>query len=133
LREGRCVQLVGVEKGNDERLTQNELKDGVSTFVVDFDVPSFLWRAHSKIWKLENRFHDELVRLERELDKQTVWYEISLEAAEAGYSYFYSTLSALPPTYFAAKTVRPVKAPRLPVKPAHSNRLLGFMEAAAPA
>jgi beta-lactamase superfamily II metal-dependent hydrolase len=128
LRGGRCVRLVGVEQSDYTRLMQDELKDGVTTFVVDLDVPSFLRKAQSKVWN--NRFHDEeLAFLELQLDEEPVWYKISVDVAETGYSYFYPTFSALPPTYFTAKTVRPVEAPCLPVKPLHTDKLLGFMQA----
>jgi len=130
LRGGRCVRLVGVEKADYVRLTQNEYKEGVRTFVIDIEVPSFLKRAHSKIWKQENRFHAKLMALlELKLNEESVWYEVNVEVVEAGYSYFYSTFSALPPTFFAAKTVKPARAPQLSVSPAPAQKLMGFMKA----
>lgn len=130
LRGGRCVRFVGVEQSDYTRLMQDELKDGVTTFVVDLDVPSFLRRAQSKVWKLNNRCHDRMLALlELQLQEEAVWYEINVNVAETGYSYFYPTFSTLPPTYFTAKIVRLVEAPSLRVKPLHTDKLLGFMQA----
>ena len=130
LRGGRCVRLIGIENSDYQLLVQNEIRHGVSTFIVDFDVPSFLKRAHPKVWKLKNCCHDkELAGFELNLDEQSVWYEIILETTQAGYSYFYPTFSDLPPTYFHAKSIRRVLGPELPVESASSKNLCSFTQA----
>lgn len=130
LRAGRCVRFVGVEQHDYDRLMQGEYEKGVRTFVVDVDISSFLKSAHSKIWKMENRFHaDMLAFLELELNDGPVWFKVTAEASKTGRSYFYSTFSASLPTFLAARSVKRTSVPNLRAQPALSHELSGFLEA----
>jgi beta-lactamase superfamily II metal-dependent hydrolase len=129
LRGGRCVRLIGVSESDFSRLRQQDVSDGVTSFVLDVDLAEFVRNLQSTLW---SRRRDELSQVLAAWEKDALgdrsWLRVEIEADALGMSYLYATFSAAAPKHFkllnVVRVVGPDLGPLLMKPPRGSTRML---------
>ncbi len=114
LRGGRCLRLIGINKKDFLKLSQQDIGHGVVSFVIDVDLWEFIRKAPENTWTFkQNDVLEQLHEYESQISKNTEWIYLELVEIPNGLSYFYTTFSEETPKRFTIKKITATQGPNL--------------------